>query len=412
MKLNKGQEQGVKAAKEWWNDRISRHSKIFTISGYAGTGKSTLVSHLIEGLELDPINDVKYVAFSGAAAVALSQKNTNATTIHKLIYDPFMDKKTHKVGFVLKDTIEGSPSLIVIDEIGMVNTKILEDLKSFKIPIIALGDDAQQRNFSGDSNTLLDHADVRLTEPMRQSLDNPILALAYKILDNKPITLRDTSSSNLIVLPKSQLPDECYLNADQIIAGRNVTCDQITSHIRQGILHLESPFPYENEKVMCLKNNWDKFINFGNYDQYLVNGLAGYASNFQKYNEKFQTFKFDFTPSFFDNDITPDKTNTFRNILADGIYFRDGIKKDDIFYDKDYKDQYDEVLYRRKVDFDTNYTHIDKFTFGYAMTVFKAQGSEYKNLLYINDPWGRYNQKKAQMYTAVTRASENLIIGI
>ena len=57
-----------------------------TISGYAGSGKSTLVKFIIAALDVPP-EEVCYVAFTGKAASVLKQKGCeNAMTVHKLLY--------------------------------------------------------------------------------------------------------------------------------------------------------------------------------------------------------------------------------------------------------------------------------------------------------------------------------------
>ena len=81
--LTNKQEQGLREAVE----RYKRGEKYTVISGYAGSGKSTLVKFIISALNVDPERQVAYIAFTGKAAAVLSQKGCpNATTAHKLLY--------------------------------------------------------------------------------------------------------------------------------------------------------------------------------------------------------------------------------------------------------------------------------------------------------------------------------------
>ena len=81
--LTKKQEEGLRTAVE----RYKNGYKYTVISGYAGSGKSTLVKFIIEALDVDPQLEVAYVAFTGKAASVLAQKGCpNATTAHKLLY--------------------------------------------------------------------------------------------------------------------------------------------------------------------------------------------------------------------------------------------------------------------------------------------------------------------------------------
>lgn len=137
------QNKGIQLAKNWYLNE-SNIKPVFIINGYAGTGKSTLVRFIIKELNLNTEN-VVFAAYTGmATSVLLRKGNKNCSTIHKLIYDclAYDDPETRKkkFKFTLKDHLDESIKLIVIDEFSMVGGKILDDLLSFKVPILALGD--------------------------------------------------------------------------------------------------------------------------------------------------------------------------------------------------------------------------------------------------------------------------------
>ena len=83
MILTAKQEQGLKIA-------IQRHKdgeKYTVISGYAGSGKTTLVRFIISALDVDE-SKVCYAAFTGKAAEVLRKKgNRNVCTLHRLLYE-------------------------------------------------------------------------------------------------------------------------------------------------------------------------------------------------------------------------------------------------------------------------------------------------------------------------------------
>ena len=80
--LTQKQEEGLKLAVQ----RFKQGEKYTVISGYAGSGKSTLIKFIIEALNVEP-EAVAYVAFTGKAANVLAQKGCpNAITAHKLLY--------------------------------------------------------------------------------------------------------------------------------------------------------------------------------------------------------------------------------------------------------------------------------------------------------------------------------------
>lgn len=60
-----------------------------------------------------------------------------------------------------------------------------------------------------------------------------------------------------------------------------------------------------------------------------------------------------------------------------------------------------------------DHPHIVYATFGYALTVYKAQGLEFNNVVYYEAPWELYrnmNNPAARRYTAITRAKKNLLV--
>ena len=83
MTLTARQNEGLKIAVErYYNDE-----RYTVISGYAGSGKTTLVRFIIEALDVDE-NEVCYCAFTGKATEVLRKKgNKNTCTHHKLLYE-------------------------------------------------------------------------------------------------------------------------------------------------------------------------------------------------------------------------------------------------------------------------------------------------------------------------------------
>lgn len=417
MSLTPEQDKIRKEAVAWYRANKGKNNiKPFVIQGQAGTGKSFTVKYIIESLdELDPWRDVSYIAFTGQAAVNLIRKGNNGTTIHRLIYDVFEDKRTHKLSFKKKEELDRDYKLIILDEVGMVSQSLLDDLLSFNIPVIALGDNQQLESFSKDVNHLLDKPDGVLNTPMRQALDSPILRLAYKILDGGNITYQDADPANgLYIIPKGSIPDHYLVEADQIITGTNKVVDMLTDRVRHDIFNLESPYPYENEKLMCVRNNWTTSINIDSYDQFLTNGLTGFASKFGKYNKRLNTFTMNFTPSYSANIKDNDALDspTFKEVTTDAIYFDKGIKSDDYFYAPENASKYKKLMYNRAGWEAANFTRINKFTFGYAETVYKSQGSEWDSVLYYDNFWKSRDMFRRQRYVALTRAKKYLAIAI
>lgn len=135
MTLTNKQEEGLKVAVA----RYKAHEPYTCISGYAGSGKSTLVKFIIAALGV-PEELVKYVAFTGKAATVLKQKGcAEATTAHKLLYwaKPLPNGKYI---FEPRKHFETPTRVIVVDEVSMLPKSMWELLLSHHTYILAMGD--------------------------------------------------------------------------------------------------------------------------------------------------------------------------------------------------------------------------------------------------------------------------------
>lgn len=136
MILTTKQEEGLRIAVQ----RYKAHEPYTVISGYAGSGKSTLVRFIISALGLKN-QQVAYIAFTGKASQVLVQKGCpNATTAHKLLYYSHRNKDG-TFTFRPRKTLENPfLKLIVVDEVSMLPLSLWNALLSHHIYVIALGD--------------------------------------------------------------------------------------------------------------------------------------------------------------------------------------------------------------------------------------------------------------------------------
>ena len=395
--LNKKQELAVKEAKKWWNDPSRRNNEVFSIMGYAGCGKSTAVKSIIEALDIDEGN-IGYIAFTGMAASVLTKKGNTASTIHKLIYNPWQDDKG-KIHFNLKEVEELEDlDLLVLDEISQVSQNLLDDLYSFKKPMISLGDPQQFPPVSGKPNDLVTKKpNIFLDEVMRQALDNPIVWAATQWREGIQVPY-GTHGDNLIIIPKDQVSNEMMTEVDQIITFKNSSVDYINNYVRKEIYNLDSPLPYLGEKLLCIKNDWTKTISENGIEQDLVNGLMGYVTKIGNYNKTYDFFDISLQPTYF-------KDKEYKKLKADGRYFLDGLKSDDVFYNDP---KYKKLLTLRNSLYNSTKTNINKFAYGYGLTTYKSQGTEYPSVLYIDEPL-RKDMYWKSAYVGATRAQETLI---
>lgn len=384
--FNKQQQNAIDETIQWYK---TKNKQIWEISGIAGSGKTTIVYHIIKELGLQH-DEVLFMAYVGKATLALSLKGNYAQTIHSTIYDivetPIRDelgqfimsngKLVTRPEFVKKDSLPKNIKLIVLDEGRMVGKHIAEDLVSYGIPMIVLGDHHQLDPPFGEPY-FLDNPDVVLTEPMRQALDDPIFMLANKATKGEFIK-RGKYGDNCFVIDKSMVSDKMLTKSDIIICGRNKTRDTINRYIRYDVLKRKSECPVIGDKLICRQNNWGRTIGNGIF---LINGMVGYAEEvyLDTYNK--HSITIDFRPDFSDFDY-------FKKLVVD----------------------YKALTEPYKENKASKRSYYNKFEYGYAISTHLSQGSEWNCPLVIYEDYGTAEFKRKSLYTAITRAKKKLIL--
>ena len=136
MELTTKQQEGLSEAL----CRYKNNEKYVVISGYAGTGKSTLVKFIIDALDVDP-NKVVFCSFTGKATEVLRKKgNKNTMTLHKLLYESIPRKGG---GFMRIPKLVLDYTVVVVDECSMVPKSMVDMLMKHKVFTIYLGDPGQ-----------------------------------------------------------------------------------------------------------------------------------------------------------------------------------------------------------------------------------------------------------------------------
>ena len=185
VELTLDQENAKNFIVEWF---LHTDDQVFVLSGYAGTGKTFLINHVIKDvLLLEPGVEAVFVTPTGKAATVLAQSGTVAGTVHSLIYirneDEFdVDEngeiiEREELSFYKREKIDEKIKLIVIDEASMVNETVLNDLLSFGVKCLFCGDGAQLPPVNGTC-PLLVTPHFTMKETVRQAADNPIIQLA------------------------------------------------------------------------------------------------------------------------------------------------------------------------------------------------------------------------------------------
>jgi exodeoxyribonuclease-5 len=338
-----------------------RSSPLFSIFGSAGAGKTTLakdIAALIKGL-------VCFAAFSGKAASVMRLKGCpDATTIHNLIYLPPITVNGKTI-FPINDRSRlRHAALLIIDEISMVDAELAKDLRSFDVPTLVLGDPAQLPPVKGLGFFNRDKPDVMLTSIHRQKLDSPIIEWSKQAREGKRLAIQEAKGS--FVRNKIDVDIHSFLNADQILVGRNDTRHRMNLRIRE-LRGLPPGQPLPGDKLVCLKNSASK--NLFNGEIWFVTELLETSNDVIRMKVRPETGQ--------RSDVS---------VSVPREYFEQLTPKPP---DKKLKD-------------------LEQFTFAYALTVHKAQGSEWPSVI-LYDESGHFRGSESKwLYTGITRASESI----
>ena len=392
IELNNQQIYTLYDLENWWN---KSDDQVYEISGAAGTGKTFLIRYFIDRIGLD-LSDVAFVAYMGKASTQMARNGLPAQTIHSLIYNYErildLDEEGHiqltpkgkpktKMVFVKKDKIPKHVKLIVVDEAGMVNQDIAKDLLSFKKPIIALGDLNQLPPVFGNS-FFLQNPNSILTEVMRQKEGDPIVWLAHQVLDGNK--LQTGVYGNSAVIQKSDLNEFILNKSDIVLTATNKLRYEINTLFRENIKKIKKlNMPNIGEKVICRKNNWNRCID---NIIYLTNGLTGTITHIDRESFNGKQIKIDFKPDFLEH-------KAFKNLNIDYHH---------LFETPNSDENSDGYSFTR-----------EKFEFAYAITTHSSQGSQYPNVVFLDEKntFDKDTYRRLQ-YTAITRAMEKITIVI
>ena len=343
---------------------LRRNDHVFVTGN---TGKTTLLGDVIStDLGLKPAH-ILYVAYTGKAAQVMRTKGMDAHTIHSSIYDYEIDEK-FDMQQMLKDHL-GNIKLIVVDEASMADIDIRKDMESFGIPIIYVGDKGQLDPVGGAKGTnIMSYPDINLDEIMRQEADSGIIIASQICRQGHKIPMGQLGK-DFKKFPRTARNDMKLLNwADVVLCGLNKTRSAVNRQIRKHRGY-EGDIPQEGERVVCLKNNRLAKVN---------NGLTGKVIHV-------------------DDDLE-NKNYFYMDFLADGETEEVSLKVAKESFNGSVPD-------RPRKD-------ICYFDFGYCLSVHKSQGSEFPNVVLIEERMTSTNIKEHRrwLYTGITRASNKIAV--
>ena len=324
-------------------------------------------------------------------AGSLKKGNKNVITLHKLLYES-IPKPDGTFFRVPKTAIDYS--VVVVDEVSMAPKTLMDLLFTHGCFVICLGDPFQLPPIDkNQDNGLLEHPHVFLDEIMRQALDSSIIRLSMQIRNGEKIEYGKYNDA--IVMPYEKLNTGVLKWGDQVLVGTNKTRININQTFRN--MQGRGSEPEEGDKVICLRNYWD---NLADNDDPLVNGTVGYIHNLYTSYNKIPPYCGGQTIPVLYADFISDSEADFGTLNMDKHQIITGERSLDA-----------RTIYKLNSRRPTQHLVPMEFTYAYAITTHKAQGSEWDKVVVLEEGFPFDKEEHARwLYTAVTRASEQLVL--
>jgi exodeoxyribonuclease-5 len=326
-------------------DFLAGAKQYFCLHGLAGTGKTTVIATLARKLP-----NCALVAPTGKAASVLARKTgLTALTLHQLLYTPKVDEEGNLIGFVERHQPgELADHVVLVDEASMCGMGLAGDLLRTGAQVVASGDPGQLPPVNQEP--FFTKADVTLREIRRQAAGSSIIHQAHEVRAGRCYTSVD---ENFQIIDRREAMRRLQW-ADIVLCWRNETRHRLNSFIRWHRRRLPvEALPNRGEPVMCLENQPSGIMNG---EIFTVHGF-----------DPVRGILLEDGPGWIGNPwfewLSPDEKQPRQRAV---------------------------------------------FALGYAITTHKSQGSEWPNVLVLDEFTGADHAR--WLYTAITRASAAICI--
>lgn len=306
----------------------------------------------------------------------------------------------------------------------MLPDEMWYQLLSHGVYVLACGDPGQLEPVKASAAPVLEKPHIFLDEIMRQAQESAIIRLSMHIREGKDFRTFPTVSGEVRIIPSKSLfydEDSALLQASQIICGTNEERKRINNRVRQ--LTGRGELPEIGDKIIGLDNHWDCISKQGNA---LTNGAIGTIKNFNLKEQRYPN-KTDSRFKYF-----PDSTLLMYTDFEtdDGDYFPECIMpidynciitgdptlnpKQEAGLANYQKNLLAQTKRRDNFPFERYWKDLPyHFNYAYAITCWKAQGSQYPYVLGYDCSWLKRkgtDEYKKYLYTLVTRAEKTVIL--
>ena len=418
---------------------------IYVLKGYAGTGKTTLVSSLVKSLPVVAKRHVLMAPTGRAAKVLAKYSKRAASTIHRKIYWI----RTNKSGntFITRKENTHTNTIFFVDEASMIsennekafgNRSLLDDLieyvyEGLDCKLILIGDTAQLPPVHLEVSPALNEEILErksnkqiisreLTEVVRQKENSLILNNATLIREKiakEDYTFPSIITNNEVIRINTgeDLQDaleSAYsnngINNTSVICRSNKRANLYNQQIRAKIRWQENEIS-SGDMLMVVRNNYF-WLDESSKAGFIANGDIIMVT---KINETIERYGFRFARASVEMIDYPKEKNLDLLLLLDTLTS----ESPTISYDqyqklykeisKDYKGQ-KEINKKIKED---KFFNALQIKFAYAITCHKSQGGQWENIFVDMGYFTEQMLDKAYLrwlYTAITRATKKLYL--
>jgi exodeoxyribonuclease-5 len=239
---------------------------------------------------------------------------------------------------------------------------------SFVPKALATGDQMQLRPVSGEAGFFAGRrADFILTETHRHAKDSGVLELAT--LARRGVAPKFGAYRDSQVISAKGLSAETVMAADQVLVGRNETRHYVNRRLRE-LRGQQDPWPVVGDKLVCLQNSTKKG---------LLNGEIFFVTRVLPTRDE-RTIRLEIRP----------ETGSDRTITV-------SVRRE---YFVGEESTLSPAESRRS----------DKFAYGYALTVHKAQGSQWDTVVLFDESASFPEEQARWRYTGITRAAQRITV--
>lgn len=424
--------------------------KLFVLKGYAGTGKTTMMSALVESLPYLRIQTVLLAPTGRAAKVLSNYTGKQALTIHKKIY-----LRKEKAGFAYFELAPNKhkDTLFIIDEASMIGQdgqpsasgfgyrNLLEDLLRFiyrgercmalfvgdtaQLPPVGMEDSPALNEIFLSENFNLIVQKTELKQVVRQASESGILYNATAIreqlkLQQFTFPKIKTSFPDIRTVNGNELQDElewafnhCESGGVIVVTRSNKRANLFNQQIRSRIFWIENEIN-GGDRLMVVKNNY-YWLPQESDSAFIANGDILVVQKVKKIEQLYDLYFATLDVKFADNPDEPElEVKVILNsILVEGASLpAEEMRK---FYEKlseEYSDEPDPRKRKEKI-FSNPYFNALQVKFAWAVTCHKAQGGQWP-VVFIDQGYLTDEMIDKEflrwLYTAFTRATERLYL--